>query len=196
MPGNIYRYLKWSSAPKDINSLTAICLFMVSLVPIWFMFVYYHSVIIENHAFNDDPMFRMVAEADAFVEHLHTNVSGNDLLNDYQWLKNFEMLVRSDCHIVPGSLKHLHYTGYVMAAYNIFLMHVLLNDLLPVLVVASVPIIISLISSDIDPSNTILLGLFEFSQALLAIMIMIMFFFLNERRRTISEPIFVKDHKP
>ncbi|CAM2720756.1 unnamed protein product [Rotaria socialis] len=179
MPGNIYRYLKWSSAPKDINSLTAICLFMVSLVPIWFMFVYYHSVIIENHAFNDDPMFRMVAEADAFVEHLHTNVS-----------------VRSDCHIVPGSLKHLHYTGYVMAAYNIFLMHVLLNDLLPVLVVASVPIIISLISSDIDPSNTILLGLFEFSQALLAIMIMIMFFFLNERRRTISEPIFVKDHKP
>ncbi|CAF3279056.1 unnamed protein product [Rotaria socialis] len=138
----------------------------------------------------------MAAEADAFMKDFEEKIAGHKLLIDYQWLNDFDNLVHSDCHIVPDTLKYLHYTGYVRSAYNIFVMCALLNDILPVTVAASIPISISLISKDINPSNTIVLGLFAFSQAFFLIMILIVFYVVNEEKRR-SEPILDsdKDHQ-
>ncbi len=190
----IYSFLKWCCAPKDVTYFTGFCLFIVSILLVAFMSAYFSRVIIDNRVLNENPMFKMVKEADAFMKDMYKNVSGNLLLNDYKWLNDFKMLIVSDCHIVPDSLKYLHYTGYLMAAYNIILMHVLLNDILPVSVLACIPIIISFVSSDIDSSKIILLGLFEFSQLLLSIVIMGTFIFLNERKIR-PQSIFERDHE-
>lgn len=162
--------------------MAGICLFMVSVSLVSLMSAYFTNVIIDNRVLNENSIFKILTEANAFMKHLKENVSGHRLLNDYQWLHHFEMLILSNCHIVPDSLKYLCFTGYVMAAYNTFLMYVLLSGTLPVSVLASIPIITSFISGYIDPSRIVLLGLFEFSQALLSMAIIITFIFLNERK--------------
>ena len=181
MPRDIYSWFQWFCAPTDLTTFKGFCLFTVSIVLVGFMSVHFYAVIIDNRALNENPMFEMVKEADAFMKHLKANVSGHRLLNDYQWLNDLKMLIGSDCHIQSTSLKHLHYTGYLMAVYNVVLMHILLNGILPVSILAVIPIITSFISSEIDSFNTILLGLFEFSQALISVIIMGIFLFLKER---------------
>jgi hypothetical protein len=74
------------------------------------------------------------------------NISGHRLLNDYQWLHHLQMLIRSNCHIVPDTLKYLRYTDYLMSAYNNSLMHVLLSVKLLGSVSTCLPIVTSFIS--------------------------------------------------
>ncbi len=107
MPRNVYQYLKWFCDPKNITPLTGDCLFMVSVLLVGFMGAYFNNVIIDNRVLNENPIFKMFMEADAFIKHLKENVSGHILLNDYQWLYDFKMLIRSNCHIIPDSLKYL-----------------------------------------------------------------------------------------
>jgi hypothetical protein len=56
------------------------------------------------------------------------------------------MLIRSNCHIVPDTLKYLRYTDYLMSAYNNSLMHVLLSVKLLGSVSTCLPIVTSFIS--------------------------------------------------
>jgi len=61
------------------------------------------------------------------------------------------------------------------------MMHLLLSSVLPVSVVACVPIIASFISGFINPIQIFTLGLFEFSQMLLAAIIIVTFIVVKEK---------------
>jgi hypothetical protein len=84
------------------------------------MSAYFNNVIVDNRVLNEKPMFKMVTEGDTFMKHLKKNVSSHRLLNDYQWLHHFQILIRSNCHIITDNLKNLRYTDYLMSAYNNF----------------------------------------------------------------------------
>ncbi|UJR29325.1 hypothetical protein I4U23_010537 [Adineta vaga] len=49
------------------------------------------------------------------------------------------------------------------------LMHILLNEVVSVSLLACMPIITAILSNSIDPTQTFLLGIFQFSQLLLTV---------------------------
>ncbi|CAF5000873.1 unnamed protein product [Rotaria sp. Silwood1] len=125
----------------------------------------------------------MVNESGFFIKDLKQNVCGRQLIGDYKCLNHFETLIRTNCNIIPDSLKYLRCTGYLMAIYNTLLMHVLLNCILQVSAVACIPILTSFGAGYIDISKIILLGICEFSQVFLSLVIMGTFYFLIDRKR-------------
>ncbi|CAF3362978.1 unnamed protein product [Rotaria socialis] len=186
MPRLMIRFLKWFCAPTDTNFLVAIGLFFFIFLPFGFMCVCFNNVIIDYRALKDNPMYQIITEADDLMKDLKKNVSGHNLLNDYQWLHQFNLLIRTNCYIVPDSLKYLRYTGYFMAGYNTFLMRILLSGKLPVSFFACIPIIASLISGYIDSSNLVVLGFFEFSQIVLTMMILSTFSYLYSKAKNLE----------
>jgi hypothetical protein len=62
------------------------------------------------------------------------------------------------------------------------LMHILLSGILPVTIMACIPIIASLGASFIDPTQIITLGVFEFGQVLLVLIIVGTFVILKEKK--------------
>ncbi len=57
------------------------------------------------------------------------------------------------------------------ALYNTILMHLLLSKVLPVSVLAYIPIIVSFISDFSNPTQIVILGIFQFDQVFLTITI-------------------------
>jgi hypothetical protein len=168
---------------EALNSfLVAFLLFVAEICLFGAMAPYYNGVINDNRLLNDHPMFQMLQESKLFMKNVNDNVCGYQLLKNYHWLKNFDILIRNECHIMPDNLRYLRYTDYASAIYNTFLMHILLSGILPVSLIASVPIITSFASGYINASQIITLGLFEFSQIVLSLAIMITFIVLKEKR--------------
>ena len=127
-------------------------------------------------------MYRMINDLDRFTRDVERNVSGKQLMADYHWLENFGAIVGENCLILPKNLKYLRSTAYILAGYNTLLMHIFSSGALPVSVVACLPISMSLMSSNIDPTQIVLLGLFEFSQGFLLLMIMAAYIVLHESK--------------
>jgi hypothetical protein len=182
MPANIIRGLKWLYAPGDVSFLTAFLIFGVSLLLYGCMCVYFYGVIQDNDILNENPMYNMMNDADSLIKDIRDDMCGLKLLEKYKWLKQVDILINSNCNITPDNLKYLRYTGYSMAIYNTIFMHLLLCGVLPVSVIACVPIITSFISTFIKPTQIVMLGFFEFSQMLLTLVILITFIAIKENK--------------
>jgi hypothetical protein len=102
------------------------------------MCAYFYGIINENYVLNDNPIFKMMKEANMFTKDMHKNVSGYELIQKYTWLSHFETLINSNCNMISNNLKYLRYSGYVMVMYNTMLMHVLLDGALPVSIVTCI----------------------------------------------------------
>jgi len=145
------------------------------------MCAYFYGIINENYVLNDNPLFKMMKEANMFTKDMHKNVSVYELIQKYTWLSHFETLINSNCNMISNNLKYLRYSGYVMVMYNTMLMHVLLDGALPVSIVTCAFIVISLTSNLIDSTQIFLLGVFEIGQTSFTFMIMIAFIMLKEK---------------
>lgn len=178
---NISYWIRWICAPTGVTILQGFCLFLMSIVLVAFMGAYFYGVIDDNAAISENPISKMLNDASSFTKQLRHNVSGIELLNDFQWLHHFETLLKANCNIISLNLKRLRYTGYVMAIYNTILMHVLLNGVLPVSLTSCISIFASIASNYIDQSTIILLGIFEFGQIFLSVMIFGTFVALKEQ---------------
>jgi len=77
MPRNIFHYLKWFCTPKNITCLTGFCILTVLILFVGIMSAYFNNVTIDNCVLNENPMFKMITEANAFMEDVHANVSGH-----------------------------------------------------------------------------------------------------------------------
>jgi len=113
----------------------------------------------------------MIKEANSFIKNIHNDMCGLELLKKYQWLKQLDIIINSNCNIIPNNFKYLLFTGYITALYNTILVHLLLSEVLPVSVIACVPIIASFMSGFIDPTQIVILGIFQFGQLFLTIII-------------------------
>jgi hypothetical protein len=127
-------------------------------------------------------MYSLLNDLESLTVDLKANKCGDQLVKDHKWLRHVNVLITSNCSIMPPNLKYLRYTGLIFAGYNTLLMHVLLSGTLPVSAMACIPIITSLLANYIGPTHIVLLGLFEFAQVLLSIFIMGTFVFLKEKR--------------
>ena len=185
MQPRINRCIRWLCAPDEISTLMAFGFYTVTTLLFGFMVAYYYGVVNDNRFINDNLMFRMSQESESFMKNINDSVCAIQFLKEYQWLKKFHALIHENCHITPTNLKTLRYTGYILAAYNTFLMHILLSGILPVSALPCLPIVKSFISGYINPSNLIILGLFEFGQTALSLAIMITFIFLKERQKNL-----------
>lgn len=78
-----------------------------------------------------EPIFmvlsKMLSGVNLFSKQLRNHASGIDLLNDYRWLKNFEILLHANCNLIPLNLEMWRYTRYIIAIYSTVFMHMLLN---------------------------------------------------------------------
>ena len=182
MSSKCLRFWRWFCAPDDVGILPAFFLFCGGVVLVCTMSAFYHGVVMDYDTLKENPMHRMINDLDRFTRDVEGNVSGQQLMNDYPWLKHFRTLVEANCSIMTTNLKYLRSTGYILAAYNTLLMRIFLSGTLPVSVVACFPIMASLVSSYIDPAQIVLLGLFEFTQGFLLLIIMGTFIVLKEKK--------------
>ncbi len=60
----------------------------------------------------------MINEGNLFLKDIQNDIFKKKLLENYSWLQNFELLLKSNCNITPQNFKYLRYTGYMMAAYT------------------------------------------------------------------------------
>jgi hypothetical protein len=60
----------------------------------------------------------MINEGNLFLKDIQNDICRKKLLENYSWLQNFELLLKSNCNITPQNLKYLRYTDYIMAAYT------------------------------------------------------------------------------
>ncbi|CAF4238256.1 unnamed protein product [Rotaria sp. Silwood2] len=157
-------------------------MFIVGVLAISFMSAYFHGVVQDNKLLEEHPIYQMINESNLFMQAMQKNMCGFEMMEKYKWLKHFDLHINANCNIVPKNLKYLRYVGYIMAFYNTTLMHCLLSGVLPVSLISCIPIITSLISGFINPTYIILLGFFEFSQALLTIIIMLTFIVKNDKK--------------
>jgi hypothetical protein len=175
-------WCRWICAPTGVSTFTAFCLFLVSVLLVLFMGIYFDGVINDNSLIDDNPMNKMITQASSFVQSLKKNASGDALSKEFPWLNHFEILISANCNIITPNLKRLRHVGYVMGVYNTFLMHILLNGLLPVSLISCLPIFASVLSNYAEPSMTVLLGILEFSQIFLSVVIVGTFILVNEKK--------------
>ena len=126
-------------------------------------------------------MYLLLKDLKSFTVDLKANMCGDQLVNEHKWLRHVEVLITSNCSIMPANLKYLRYTGLIFAMYNTLLIHVLLSGTLPVSAMACIPIVTSFLSNCIDPTQIVSLGVFEFAQVLLAGTIMGTYVIQKER---------------
>ena len=50
-------------------------------------------------------MYQMINDLDRFTRDVERNVSGEQLMKEYLWLKNARALVGANCSILPKNLK-------------------------------------------------------------------------------------------
>ena len=180
MPQTFRSFCQRFCAPHNIKVSTAFYWYCLSYLLAAFLGVFYYGVMLENVVLKETPMYQMVADLDSFTQDIEDNVSGHQLLKDHPWLHHSEVLMTETCFVVPKNLKYVQYTGLVFAGYNILLMHLLLGRIVPVSVLACVPIVTSLIATSIDPAHIVRLGLFEFTQLIISFVIFGTFVILKD----------------
>ena len=167
---------------NDISLLKAFILFSVSIVFFGFMVACYHGVIEDNRFINDNPMFRMLQESESFMKNINDSVCANQFLKEYQWLKKFPALIHENCRIIPSNINYLQVINYIMSWYNMLLMNILFVTTSRVSALSYIPITIAFASSFVNSQEVFVLGLFNFSQILLSIIIIIIFIVVKERK--------------
>jgi hypothetical protein len=89
MSSKCLRFGRWLCAPDDVGALPAICLFSAGVVLICTMSAFYYGVVMDNDTLKENSMYQMINDLDRFTRDVERNVSGEQLMNDYHWLKNF-----------------------------------------------------------------------------------------------------------
>jgi hypothetical protein len=186
------RFCQWWRPSDDIELTTALFLSLVSFLIAPFLGAFYSGVLMDNEVLKEHPIHQVVPDMDSFMQDIKQNTSGYQLLRDHPWLFHVELLIAERCSVVPKNLRYLRYTGFVFAGYNTVLMHFILRETFPASAVAWVPIITSLVASCIDRTQIVLLGLFQMSQVIVWLTILMIFsFHTSERIQMFSRRNFV-----
>ena len=171
MAGYLRRFCRWFCAPDEVNLFAAFFLCTVCFAVFGVMCWFFGLVFTDNKVIKDNPMYVLLNDLDSLTTDLDANVCGHQLLKDHTWLRTIKILISNNCSLLPDNLRYLRYTGYIYAAYNTLLMHLLLSGTFSVSFVSCLPILTSFISANINPTHIVWLGFFELTQGLLSLCI-------------------------
>jgi hypothetical protein len=95
----------------------------------------------------------MLKEYDSFMKNIKDNACGSQLLKEYIWLNNFSSLIHENIQIIPSSSKYMQVIGYVMAGYNMLLIHTLFDRTSCASAFNWAPVLIAFCSFLVNPEN-------------------------------------------